>query len=73
MMPSIKKMRFLGTDRCFFSEWVSHKYSVFSFQSWEPHREITSFFPLFQFQDIVLNIIPSVSDGKLRISLALDR
>lgn len=73
MMPSVKKNHFLGSDGCFFSEWVIYKYSGFSFQSWELHREITSFLPLFQFQDIVLNINPSVSDGKLQTSLALDR
>lgn len=41
---------------------------------WVPlHREITSFLPLFPFQDIVLDITPSVSSGKLQTSLALDR
>ena len=73
MMPSIQKMRFVGTDRCFFSEWVVYKYSGFSLQSWELRREITSCLPLFQFQDIVLNIIPLISDGELQTSVALDR
>lgn len=36
-------------------------------------REITSFLPLFQFQDIVLDITSSVSNGKLQTSLGLDR
>ena len=72
-MPSVNETRFLGTDRCCFPEWVIYRFSGFSLQSWELCREITPFLPLFQFQDIVLSIIPSVSDGKLQISLALDR
>lgn len=70
MMPSVTKMWLLGTDKCFFSEWLIYKYT---FQSWELCRGITSFLSLFHFQDIVLNITPSVSDGKLQTSLALDR
>lgn len=35
--------------------------------------EITSFLLLLQFQDIGLNITPSVASGKLRTSLAIDR
>lgn len=71
-MPSVQTLPFLGTDGCFSSEEVIYKHSGFSFQSWELRREITSCL-LFKFQDIVLDITLTVSNGKLRTSLALDR